>query len=107
MIKKEKDETIEIKTGSLENLARIYSNSVKLSVSLYDFQLIFGNSALDSLSENQQIVVQPQILIHMSPQHFKAMMEILNSHLKKYEETFGEIHIPQDSPAKEKKAQKN
>lgn len=104
MIKKEKVEKSNIKTASFEEILRIYSNTVKMSFSLYDFQLIFGNAAFDSISENQRIDVQAQMLVHMSPQHFKVMVGILNNYLEKYEKDFGKIAIPTEPPQKKKKA---
>src|SRR5689334_21285137 len=78
----------------------VYSDTVRLGLSPWDFRLTFG------------VIVEPArqvpctediITILMSPQHTKALTNILNEHLAKWEAVHGEIKLVEkdndESPA--------
>ncbi|NMC43481.1 MAG: DUF3467 domain-containing protein [candidate division Zixibacteria bacterium] len=85
------------------NIPRIYSNAVKVSRSLYDFQLIFGNAVMNNLGDEPKQIVEAKHIVQLSPQHFKVLCHIFNKQLAAYEKEFGEIQLPSeqgDSPSK-------
>lgn len=77
-------------------IPRVYSNAVKVSFSLYDFQLVFGNASLNNLVEEPQQVVTATFITQLSPQHAKVLSRILVKQLARYEKQHGEIAVPDD-----------
>ena len=77
-----------------------YTNSVKISMAYFDVQLLFATTALNTITDKPVAMSKAEAVVHMSPQHFKVMVDIFNTHLAKYEEEFGKIPVP---PEKEEK----
>lgn len=77
-------------------IPRIYSNAVKVSFSLYDFQLVFGNASLNNLADEPQQVVTAAFIAQLSPQHVKVLSRILVKQLERYEKQHGEIRVPEE-----------
>ena len=78
-----------------------YCNGVSLKMSIFDILFEFGKNipqANDKTGEPKPEFV-PEFKVFMSPQHFKAYVKILNQHLQRYEESFGNIN---DTPIKVK-----
>ena len=91
MEKEEKAENKEVvvkKTDVEIDTPTVYSNSVQLEISFYDFKLKFGEGGVGGVLNRANII--------MSPQHTKALTVVLAKHLKDYENKFGEIKIPED-----------
>jgi hypothetical protein len=82
-----------------QTIPRLYINAVRASFSYYDFQLILGNSALDNLGEEANLIVEPRFVVQMAPQHYKVLASMLSDQLEKYEKQFGKIPGP---PTKKK-----
>lgn len=77
-------------------ISRIYSNAIRVSRSLYDFQLIFGNSVMNNLADEPRQIVEAKCIVQLSPQHFKVLCQIFDKQLAAYEKEFGEIQLPQE-----------
>ncbi|MHB8890346.1 MAG: DUF3467 domain-containing protein [Acidobacteriaceae bacterium] len=65
-----------------------YANAVTVGMSIWDIRLRFG-FAVQATEESLKIKDVSQVV--MSPQHAKALANLLNSRLKKYEEQFGPL----------------
>jgi hypothetical protein len=68
----------------------IYSNSVQVRVSVWDFQLIFGLAQQESA---EQVNVQNALGVYLSPQQAKALFNVLGQNLAQYEQTFGALAL--------------
>ena len=73
----------------------IYSNSVQVRVSVWDFMLIFGLVRQDS---PEQVNVQNSLGVYLSPQQAKALWNILGQNLAQYEQTFGTLALEPQPP---------
>lgn len=69
---------------------KYYSNSVKVSSNTFDFQLSFNLKTIDNSGKEQ---VEELTTVCMSPQHAKVLLNILNNHIRNYEEHLGEIQL--------------
>ncbi len=67
-----------------------YANSVQIRVNLWDFFLMFG-TVNQTAPEN--VVIHNFQGIYLSPQHAKALLNILTQNISQYEATFGEIKL--------------
>jgi len=83
--KEEKDKPVWIYPPELKD---IYSNSLNVAVSLYDFMLEFGLLQPDG--------IVPQVRIRMSPQHAWVMSHILQRNLAIYLEKIGSFELPEE-----------
>jgi len=79
--------------------ASVYSNSVKLQISFYDFVLVFGEKTQNSINE--------KVKVAMSPQHTKVLTNLLNHYIEEYENKFGVIQIPKEITDKQKAGKLN
>lgn len=69
-----------------ENYKESYSNWVRCETSLYDIKLLFG-----TIEDDGSIKASTKII--MSPQHTKALLNMLKGTIEGYEKNFGEINI--------------
>ena len=69
-----------------------YANSVQIRVSVWDFHLVFGQANSES---PDQLSIQNQQGIYLSPQQAKALWNVLGHNLAQYEQTFGSITLEQ------------
>jgi len=69
-----------------------YCNSMVVTSSQLDFQILFGYHDAPDNPELTKIFSK----IAMSPQHYKAFVDILQQQLRKYEEEFGAIVLKKD-----------
>jgi hypothetical protein len=67
-----------------------YANSVQVRVSVWDFFLLFGLAHPTSPDEVQ---IENQQGIYLSPQQAKALLNVLGQNVNQYEQTFGEIEL--------------
>jgi len=85
-----------------EETIRLYSNSAKLTSNVFDFQLSFYQKSLsdEQTAKNNKEEYHDKLLteITMSPSHAhaKAVSEILQDAIKRYEKNFGEIKLKSD-----------
>jgi len=73
---------------------RTYANNAQLEVSNWDFRLIFGEV---TGREGETLCVEQRVAVAMSPQHTKALLELLTRHVAAYEERVGQIRWQQAS----------
>ncbi|WP_297430602.1 DUF3467 domain-containing protein [Clostridium sp.] len=78
------------KSNDLRIVPVFYANTTSVEVSLYDFKFLFGIKSNTANSEFNPNDINSTII--MSPQHAKALVNVLNENVKKYEETFGHIN---------------
>ena len=75
----------------------IYSNSVQVRVSVWDFLLVFG---LVHQEAPEQVNVNNALGVYLSPQQAKALLGLLQQNVSGYESAFGEIKLdPRMNPA--------
>lgn len=75
-------------TKPLEEIPAFYANNTNATVSAYDFKLIFGQLCE---STNSGVTVDPQMAVFFSPQHAKAIADLLIGQIKAYEERTGQL----------------
>ena len=80
-----------------EGAIKGYSNSARLSASVFDFQLSFFQKSISDMeiAKTKKEKYHEKLLaeITMSPSHTKAVSQLLYDAVKKYEEDFGEIKL--------------
>ena len=80
-----------------EGAIRGYSNSARLSASVFDFQLSFFQKSISDMeiAKVKKEKYHEKLLAEttMSPSHTKAVSQLLYDAVKKYEEDFGEIKL--------------
>lgn len=79
-----------------------YSNFVQCGFTPWDIRVNFG---VIGLSETGQTMMTELTAVVVSPQMAKALVGVLNGHVKAYERDNGEIHMP-DSIVREAQARK-
>ena len=67
-----------------------YSNSVQVRVSVWDFQLSFGQVSSEAPNE---VTVRNHQSIFLSPQQAKALWNLLGQNLAQYEQAFGTLNL--------------
>lgn len=71
--------------NQVEQNKHMYVNSTTLELGRFDFNLTLEHKIDDRIYDS--------ILISMSPQHAKAMHNLLSQNLAEYERIFGKINI--------------
>ncbi len=71
-----------------ENVLTFYSNNVTTLMTIWDFKLTFGEI---KEATQDKLVVWNKASVFMSPQHAKAVSELLAKQIALYEEKFGGI----------------
>ena len=85
-----------IHLSQTDEYREIYSNSVQVRVSVWDFLLVFGLVHQESA---EQVDVKNALGVYLSPQQAKALLGLLQHNVQQYEQTFGEIKLdPQHAP---------
>lgn len=69
-------------------LPQFYANNTSVTTRLYDMQFIFSHVVTES---DEEIVIDPQLVLRMSLPHAKAICNILQKQIKQYEEKNGPI----------------
>jgi hypothetical protein len=72
----------------VEESPKFYANNVRISSNVFDIRFIFG---LFVENTEDLVTIEPQVVLHMSPQHAKSVAELLNRQLAEYEEKYGAI----------------
>jgi flagellar protein FlaG len=72
------------------NYRENYANSVQVRVSVWDIFLLFG---LAHPSAPDEVTIENQQGIYLSPQQAKALFNVLGQNLSQYEQTFGPIAL--------------
>jgi flagellar protein FlaG len=73
-----------------------YANSVQIRASVWDFLLNFGVAHQNT---PDQVTVDNNYGVYLSPQQAKALWNMLGQNLAQYEQAFGTIAIEPHGPA--------
>lgn len=73
-----------------EDYRETYANSVQVRVSAWDFQLTFGLANSDA---DNEVTIQNNQTIYLSPQQAKAFWAVLGQNLAQYEQAFGTLNL--------------
>jgi len=84
-----------IHLSQTDEYREIYSNSVQVRVSVWDFLLVFG---LVNQETVEQVDVKNALGVYLSPQQAKALWNILGQNLAQYEQTFGALALEPQAP---------
>ncbi len=79
-----------IRVSESEDYNDLYSNSVQIKMSVWDFHLVFGTM---SSASPEEVSFTSKQGIYLSPQQAKALFNILGQNLAQYEATFGELKL--------------
>ena len=80
----------EIRLSKTDAYRDSYANSVRVKMSVWDFQLIFGTMQQDS---PEQVNLNNFQGVYLSPQQAKALWNVLGHNLAQYEQTFGKLAL--------------
>jgi hypothetical protein len=72
------------------NVATFYANSLHLEVSPWDFKLCFGQT---QKATDDELVVNELVHVYVSPQHAKAIVNVLQTQLARYESEVGPLPV--------------
>ena len=76
----------------MDSVPDFYCDSVSFEVNAYGFSLTLGKSLASP--EGQPPSMQGLARAHMSPQHAKVLARLFVQNVKRYEEQFGTIDLP-------------
>ena len=74
-------------TKPRDEVPSFYANNTNLSVSAYDFKITFGQVIE---ADDKGMLVDPKAIIFLSPQHAKAVSNLLVDQIKAYEKRTGQ-----------------
>lgn len=77
----------------MDETREFYCDSVNFEVGAYGFSLSLGKG-LQPSEGSQQPGMQVITKAHMSPQHAKVLAKLFVMNVKRYEEQFGQIELP-------------
>ena len=83
---------IRVISGDTAELPLTYVNSMSINASVVDFQFVLSNQIVDN--HKKEIILKELHRIVMSPQHAKAVLNLLGKQIEEYENRFGTIIIP-------------
>jgi hypothetical protein len=85
-----------------DKFIRVYANNTQIEATVWDVRLTFGDM---TVSEGK-VTVEQILAVVISPQHAKALVNVLANNIAKYEQDIGEIKLPlrDDGPDPAKKA---
>jgi len=78
------------------NHHRSYTNHAQVGISPWDIQIGFGEMLK---ATPQQLIIQMNAHITMTPAHAKVLAEVLSAKVTEYEQKFGPISDPRQSEA--------
>ncbi|HEU5350315.1 MAG TPA: DUF3467 domain-containing protein [Terracidiphilus sp.] len=67
-----------------------YANSVQVRVSVWDFQLVFGQATSES---PETVTIRNHNAVFLSPQQAKALWNVLGQNIAQYEQAFGTLNL--------------
>lgn len=74
-----------------------YANSVQIKISLWDAELVFG-LLQTPMVPGEEVTILNWGSVHISPQQAKALAQLLDSHVRMYEQNFGPISLKAWTP---------
>jgi hypothetical protein len=81
----------QIEFTTSEKYVKLYSNSVNMTVTPWDFTLSFG----EIKQPGEKTVIEHLVGIVMSPQHAKVFANVLTANVREYEKNIGQINLPE------------
>jgi len=76
--------------SEIEDIPTIYANNVEIMTSIYDIRIDLG--LVTSLNtETNELFIEKQAKIFMSPQHAKDFLNVMEKQINNYEKNFGKI----------------
>lgn len=88
------------------NFMSVYANSAQVRMGIFDAQLSFGVHLESEDEDSSENTIEESVRVSMSPQHAKALIQLLATNLKGYEEEFGVINLRGKSQNKEEAAKR-
>ncbi len=83
-----------------EGVIQLYSNSLNILTTTWDFILLFGSAQLPEKiggpGQTMKAPIRVDAAITMSPQHAKASAKALQRVVNEYEKRHGEIRLPKE-----------
>lgn len=76
----------------MDHLHEFYCDGVSFEINAYGFSLTMGKNLTGQSSETP--AMQALAKAHMSPQHAKVLAKLMVMNVKRYEEQFGQIELP-------------
>ena len=67
----------------------IYANQIQVQMQLFDFSLTLNTVDPDGIHQEQGV-------LYLSPQHAKALLQVLSDNVNMYESLFGPINLETD-----------
>lgn len=84
-----------------QNFMAVYANTTQVRVGVFDVQLRFGVNIENEDKDSDETTMEEIVRVSISPQHAKAVLQLLAANLKGYEEEFGVINLRGKSQSKE------
>jgi hypothetical protein len=72
---------------------KIYINSSQVQIGTFDVRLSLGTVPDDENPEDDVIRLEERVQASMSPQHAKALAQLLVANVRRYEAEFGPINL--------------
>lgn len=86
-----------------EEMTILYCNQVRMGMSVFDITIDFGQSSTTEMTQNKSgqtvVPVDFKTRVVMSPQHAKALAQLLAENITRYEKDFGELHLTPLAPS--------
>jgi hypothetical protein len=74
-----------------DKFTKVYANSANLEITPWDFKLVFG----ELIRDKGEHKIEEIVAVVMSPQHAKALLNVMQNNVREYEKQVGEIKLPQ------------
>jgi hypothetical protein len=74
---------------------KVYANSAQIETGPWDFRITFG----EATTSGDKVIVEQSVAVAMSPQHAKAVSDLLAKNVRDYEKRIGEIKMPSEELA--------
>jgi len=89
-----------------ENFMAVYANTTQVRMGIFDVQFSFGVNVENEDKDSSETTMRESVQVSMSPQHAKAVLQLLAGNLKGYEEEFGVINLKGKSHSKEESTER-
>lgn len=86
----------EVEIVRVEELPTYYSNQALISLHPFDFRIEFRQSR----AVDDKVIAKPLVQVYISPQHGKALLDLLARQVARYEEAFGILPEPEETGEK-------
>lgn len=76
----------------METIPDFYCDSIAFEMTAYGISLLLGKGAMQP--DGQNAGMRALARAHMSPQHAKVLAKLMVMNVKRYEEQFGHVELP-------------